>query len=207
MNRPISTRPDSTLSRLPVPSQARRRRVLGLILLAAAAAGCNAARWDYEYEFGRRRAGDEKKLLILYFADLMTNEHYEINRRLFSEPAVQRELGGTVNVTLNYKWGPAPKQYRITQPLICVFCDPSGAELSRMRLEPLPAPAEFAKKVAELKAQVAPPPPTGTPAEPPPKSGAASPQQPSVPPPAEKNQRQDAGSKADLSRIPSAGRT
>jgi hypothetical protein len=131
---------------------------LTLACLAAlalpAGAGCGP-RWDYEYGFGRQRAQQELKPLLLYFTDLMSNEHYNIQRQVFNQSDVQQELLTTVNVALSYQWGPAPRQYRVMWPHVCVACDAEGAELGRLDMTPIPAPQQFLDWLRPLKARAA----------------------------------------------------
>lgn len=181
------------------------RRAAAMPWLVLLAAGCNAPRWVHEYELGRRTAGNEKKPLLLYFTDLLANEHYELNRKLFGDPAVQKELLGYVNVALNYHWGPAPKQYRVTRPYVCILCDGAGQELARIPLQPMPAAAEFARRLAELRATAAPG--ADAPASNDAASPAGDPQKPGKPapadpPPAAHSPARSEGSQTDLSRIP-----
>lgn len=187
------------------PSRRIARRPTVMLLLVLLSGGCNAPRWVHEYELGRRTAGNEKKPLLLYFTDLLANEHYDLNRKLFGDPAVQKELLGFVNVALNYHWGPAPKQYRVTRPYVCIICDGAGQELTRIPLQPMPAAAEFAKRLAELRASAAPPAdaPAPSAAVPPAGDTPRTGERTSANPPPTGDAPAKSDSQTDLSRIPS----
>lgn len=130
----------------------------GWAILLLAASGCNVPRWDFEYGFGRQRATDEKKAMLLYFTDLMAGPHYEFDKHVLQQPVVQRELLQTVNVALSHQWGPAPKQFNILKPEVCIMCRPDGSEMARVEVNPAPTAEAFAAWLREQRAKAAPPP-------------------------------------------------
>ncbi|MCK6485396.1 MAG: hypothetical protein L6R00_14815 [Phycisphaerae bacterium] len=110
--------------------------------VALLAAGCGP-RWDFDYDFGKQRAINEKKPLLLFFTDLLSNDHYLMDKQVLSDPAVRAELESMVNVMLSHQWGPAPLRYNVRAPQLCILCKPDGTEVARLNAKPVPAPAEF----------------------------------------------------------------
>lgn len=112
-------------------------------LLGGALAGCGP-HWDFDFDSGVQRARAGSVPLMLYFTDLMSNVHYDIQRQVMSDPIVQKALTGYANVALSYHWGPPPQLYGVTQPYVAIACRPDGTEVARMGLTPIPQPAQFA---------------------------------------------------------------
>ncbi len=159
--------PDQARSRAPAfrtqPSSsflkgggAGRNMMRKVVFLGAIFVCCGCGpRWEYEFGFAQQRARTERKVLVVYFTDLLANEHYDIERELLNHSSVRPELRDTVNVMLSFHWGPAPKSFRIREPYVCIVCDPGGNELERMDINPMPPPERFAEWLRTLKQRVA----------------------------------------------------
>lgn len=135
-----------------------KRLFCGLGFGALALMGaCGGPRWDFEYSFGQQRAVSEAKPMLLYFTDLMSSGHYDFDKQVLQQSVVQREMNQCVNIALSYQWGPAPKQYNILKPEVCVMCKPDGTEVARLDVAPPPPPEQFAGWLRESRDKAAPP--------------------------------------------------
>lgn len=106
-------------------------------------AGCGGVRWDYDDGFGRKRAESEGKPLLLYFTDVMSTDHRNLQRAVFDNADVQREMAAAVNVMLSWQYGSPPRRYRIASPQVLIMCRPDGTEVDRFHAKPVPLPMDF----------------------------------------------------------------
>lgn len=130
-----------------------------LAFAAVVSSGCAGPMWAFDLTLGQQIATSQSRPMLLYFADFTTSNHREMDRTIFSNPAVSKEMRGFANTALTYQWGPAPKRYGVSKPHVIIVCKPDGTEVDRLSVDPPPAPDAFAAWLRNAHTKAVPPPP------------------------------------------------
>jgi len=123
------------------------------------ATGCGGPAWYLDAHFAQRLAKKEGKPLLLYFKDWDSNQHRDMQEKVFKNAAVVREMKTTVNVEFEFNWaGPYVAQYGIRKSHVCVMCDPQGRAVGEaMFVNPVPTPERFLGWLRRQKTLAVPP--------------------------------------------------
>ncbi len=123
------------------------------------ASGCGGPTWCLDVNFAQRLAKQENKPVLLYFKDWDSNQHRDMQEKVFKNADVVREMTTTINVEFEFSWaGSYATQYGVRKSHVCVMCNPQGEVVGeRMFVNPVPKPESFLNWLRTNKAIAVPP--------------------------------------------------
>ncbi|MFH1419072.1 MAG: hypothetical protein ABII12_12410 [Planctomycetota bacterium] len=123
------------------------------------ATGCGGPTWYLDARFAQRLAKQENKPLLLYFKDWDSNQHRDMQEKVFKNAEVVREMKTTINVELEFNWaGTYATQYDVRKSHMCVMCDPQSRAVGEaLFVNPVPKPEDFLRWLRRQKEIAVPP--------------------------------------------------
>ena len=86
-----------------IPKTRSIRRVIIVIgALIPLTAGCSTVKWEHDYKKGVKRAAQMRKRVLLQFHSNINPDCMDMERKVFTDPEVQKLMGEYVAVRLDY---------------------------------------------------------------------------------------------------------
>ncbi|MHC4441355.1 MAG: thioredoxin family protein [Planctomycetota bacterium] len=79
-----------------------RSVVIAIGALISLLAGCSTIQWEHDYKKGVRRAAQLRKRVLVQFHSNVNPDCIEMDRKVFTDPEVQKLMGEYVAVRLDY---------------------------------------------------------------------------------------------------------